>query len=213
MSLAYHADQIRTDGSHLNINEALALLSPAKDLRREHLTDPVGAVLGAREHGRVEWYTPAPYLDCARQVLDKIDLDPASSDIAQEQVRAGSYFTKDHDGLAQEWAGKIFCNPPYCDTDKFVDKLLEELTAGRVIEALLLVNAYTDKRWFHRAAAACAAICFTLGRIRFMTPDGEAQGQPPHGSAIFYFGPRLDRFCDAFAAHGLITSPVRADPP
>jgi ParB family transcriptional regulator, chromosome partitioning protein len=186
--------------AHLTIDQALALLDPSKDLRRGHLT------------GQVEWYTPSPYLDSARQVLGKFDTDPASSPVAQEQVRAGSYFTREDDGLAQPWTGKVWCNPPYCDADKFVDKLLAEIRAGRTTEALLLVNAYSDTRWFHRAARAAAAICFTLGRIRFGTPDGQPQSQPPHGSALMYFGPRLDRFRAAFASHGLIMLPA-GDPP
>jgi phage N-6-adenine-methyltransferase len=192
MRLAEHADQIRTESSDLTINQALALLSPAKDLRRGHLT------------GQVEWYTPPTYLDSARQVMGGFDVDPASSQVAQEQVRATSYFTRDDDGLAQPWTGKVWCNPPYCDADKFVDKLLAEIKAGRTTEAVLLVNAYSDTRWFHKAAHAAAAICFTLGRIRFETPDRQPQSQPPHGSALMYFGSQLDRFRVAFAGHGLI---------
>jgi hypothetical protein len=189
--LAEHADdldQMRIENSYLTIDQALAALADGKPPLRVHLT------------GAVEWYTPAPYLECARQVLGEFDTDPASSEIAQEQVRARSYFTREDDGLTQPWNGRVWCNP-HCDADKFVDKLLEELSAGRTTEAVFLVNAYCDTRWFHRAAAACSAICFTLGRIRFEKPDGQA-GQPPHGSALIYFGDQVDRF----ARH----SPARA---
>ena len=184
--------------AHLTIDQALTAIADRQPLR-VHLT------------GAVEWYTPAPYLECARYVLGEFDLDPASSDIAQEQVRALDYFTKDDDSLEQHWNGRVWCNPPYCNADKFVDKLLDEIRAGRTTEAVLLVNAYCDTRWFHRALAACAAICFTLGRIKFEKPDGQP-GQPPHGSAIFYFGPRLDRFSAAFADHGSIVLPARDEP-
>jgi phage N-6-adenine-methyltransferase len=157
--------------------------------------------------GSVEWYTPADYLDCARQVMGEFDLDPASSAIAQEVVRARAYFTAEDDGLAQQWHGRIWCNPPYCDAGKFVDKLLTEFGAGRISQAVLLVNSYTDTRWFHSAAAACAAICFTKGRIYFQKPDGDRLEQPAYGSAFIYFGDQLDRFRAAFAGHGLIMIP------
>jgi len=162
--------------------------------------------------GSVEWYTPKPYLERARQVLGEFDLDPASSPIAQEQVRAMRYFTVEHDGLAHEWRGKIWCNPPYSEAGKFVDKLLAELDAGRVTEAMLLVNAYCDTRWFHRAASACAAICFPLGRIYFERPDGDQMKQPAYGSAFIYFGDQVDRFRAAFAGQGLIMLPDGAAP-
>jgi phage N-6-adenine-methyltransferase len=175
------------------------------------------ALLGGRQAhppgpGSVEWYTPASYLDCARRVLGEFDLDPASSAVAQEQVQARAYFTKEGDGLTQPWQGKVWCNPPYCDAGKFVDKLLTELSAGRTTEAVLLVNAYCDTRWFHRAAAACAAICFLLGRIYFERPDGDQLRQPAYGSAFIYFGHQVDRFRAAFAERGVIMLPARAAP-
>jgi phage N-6-adenine-methyltransferase len=180
--------------SYSTLDSALAAIA---DKRHAH---PPGS-------GSVEWYTPAAYLDCARQVLGEFDLDPASNAIAQEQVRARSYFTKDDDGLSQQWNGRVWCNPPYSDAGKFVEKLLTGLSAGRTTEALLLVNAYCDTRWFHRAAAACAAICFPLGRIYFEKPDGDQMKQPAYGSAFIYFGDQLARFRAAFADQGLIVIP------
>jgi hypothetical protein len=41
--------------------------------------------------GEVEWYTPVEHLERARRVLGAIDLDPASSDLAQRQVKAARY--------------------------------------------------------------------------------------------------------------------------
>src|SRR5262245_14805307 len=43
--------------------------------------------------GVPEWYTPARLIEAGRAVLGDIDLDPASSDIAQKTVRAKEYFT------------------------------------------------------------------------------------------------------------------------
>lgn len=181
--------------SHSTLDAALsAIASPVK-----HPHAPGG--------GSVEWYTPGSYLECARQVMGEFDLDPATSPVAQEQVQARNYFTKDEDGLTQPWHGKIWCNPPYCDAGKFVDKLLAEIGAGRVSQAVLLVNSYTDTRWFHAAGDACAAICFTKGRIHFVRPDGDRLEQPAYGSAFIYFGHQVDRFRAAFASHGLITIP------
>jgi phage N-6-adenine-methyltransferase len=163
--------------------------------------------------GPVEWYTPELFLTCARQVLGEFDLDPASCPAAQRNVRARVYFTTEDDGLTQEWYGRVWCNPPYCDADKFADKLLAELGAGRVTSAILLVNAYIDTRWFQRAAAVCAAICFPLGRVYFERPGDDHARQPRFGSALLYFGLQMERFRAAFADKGLIVIPEAGDQP
>jgi phage N-6-adenine-methyltransferase len=197
MRLAANRDALNAQAAtHLTIDGALALVAE----RRAH---PPGS-------GSVEWHTPASYLDWARQVLGEFDLVPASNDVAQQQVRALAYFTREDDGLAQQWNGRIFCNPPYADAGKFIDKLLSELSAGRATEAVLLVNAHCDTRWFHRAAAACSAICFSLGRICFEKANGDQPRQPAYGSAFIYFGQRVDRFRAAFAGQGLIMRPDAA---
>src|SRR3990167_189333 len=63
--------------------------------------------------GENEWYTPKNYIDAAKQVMGSIDLDPASSAKANEIVQANKYYSKDDNGLTQEWAGNIWLNPPY----------------------------------------------------------------------------------------------------
>ena len=61
--------------------------------------------------GEVEWHTPAQWIEAARRVLGAIDLDPASSDRAQETVGAETYFTKETDGLSRPWAGRVWLKP------------------------------------------------------------------------------------------------------
>jgi phage N-6-adenine-methyltransferase len=155
--------------------------------------------------GENEWYTPAQYVEAARACLGSIDLDPASSAVAQQTVRAGRFFSRDDDGLRHEWRGRIWLNPPYSQPDiaRFIDKLLMEVNAGRATEAILLTHNYTDTGWFHAAAGQCAVLCFTRGRIRFVGASGEIAA-PTQGQAFFYFGPGLDRFRASFASFGFI---------
>jgi uncharacterized membrane-anchored protein len=63
--------------------------------------------------GEFEWYTPARYIELARGVMGGIDLDPASNAIAQQWIQADQYFTPTQNGLAQEWHGRVWLNPPY----------------------------------------------------------------------------------------------------
>src|SRR5262249_56141272 len=71
------------------------------------------SVRGTHNTGYYEWYTPARYIELAREVLGEIDLDPASSAKAQEIVKAQRYFTLEQDGLIRPWHGRVWLNPPY----------------------------------------------------------------------------------------------------
>ena len=89
--------------------------------------------------GNNEWYTPEKYIEAVRDVLGEIDLDPASSTYAQETVRAKSYFTPMDDGLAQDWHGRVWLNPPYAQPliSQFAAKMAGEVGAGRVPAAIM----------------------------------------------------------------------------
>ena len=59
-----------------------------------------------RNTGNFEWYTPAYIIEAARKTMGTIDLDPASSVIANETVKATTFYTIDDDGLIKEWGGR-----------------------------------------------------------------------------------------------------------
>ena len=155
--------------------------------------------------GENEWYTPKEYVELARKALGTIDLDPASSLQAQETVRAKAFYSLQDNGLAQEWKGRVWLNPPYAqpEIEHFIDKLVGEVSAGRTSEAILLTHNYTDTAWFHTAAKAAQLICFTRGRIKFQRYDG-AVGAPTQGQAFFYFGKRMATFTTVFGEVGFI---------
>jgi phage N-6-adenine-methyltransferase len=160
--------------------------------------------------GDVEWFTPTKYLESVRHVFGgRIDLDPASSDAAQLNVDAKQYFTVDDDGLAQQWRGNIFLNPPYAMPwiDLFVNKIVESYTAKEITQGILLTNNATDTKWFHLALQHCNAVCFTRGRISFIKSiNGISleKGSPAVGQAFFYFGSGASRFESGFSLYGRI---------
>jgi hypothetical protein len=161
--------------------------------------------------GDYEWHTPDEILIPVRKVLGEIHLDPASCDAAQARVRAREYYTVEDDGLSHAWHGKTFLNPPYKlpEIERFCGKLVEEINAGHVPEAILVTNNPTHTDWFQFIAPHAAVICFPDGKIGFIhaTHDGMS---PCQGQAIMYFGPNVERFCEVFAELGLIMEVRRA---
>lgn len=198
--------ELRDAGERV-IDEAI---QAALDEGRAPTNADVQRAVEARHHrtrftGENEWYTPPEYMEAVRACLGAIDVDPASSARAQESVRASRFFTRDNDGLRHDWHGRIWLNPPYSQPDiaRFIDKLLAEIAVGRVCQAILLTHNYTDTAWFHAAAGKSAAICFTRGRIRFVSATGGI-ATPTQGQAFFYFGSDSNRFCKTFGGFGFI---------
>lgn len=162
--------------------------------------------------GNDEWYTPTEYIECARRVMGTIDLDPASNEKAASVVKASAWFTTEDDGLAQEWSGTVWLNPPYSQPAiaQFADKMVAEWDSGRVTGAVVLTNNYTDSGWFHALAHAATAICFTRGRIRFISAEtGKRADSPPQGQSFFYFGNDVAAFIREFGDVGFIAEVVR----
>ena len=165
----------------------------------------------AQGTGENEWYTPPEYISAAKKVMGGIDLDPATSPQANQVIGASQIMTVDDDGLAQDWNGKVWLNPPYSQPaiHQFCEKTVAEWDTGRIDQAIVLTHNYTDTRWFHILTKSCAAICFTRGRIGFVSTSGE-KAAPTQGQAFFYFGSNADRFIEQFQEFGFIAHVIAA---
>lgn len=161
--------------------------------------------------GLNEWYTPPEYIDAAREVLGTIDLDPATSSLAQNIVKAKKIYTAKDDGLSHIWEGRVWLNPPYGSDliGQFVEKLCVAVESGEVPEAIMLVNNATETTWFQRASKSCSGICYHAGRIKFIDEYGEPSRSPLQGQAFLYFGDEPDRFFAAFKNYGFCTRVYR----
>lgn len=161
--------------------------------------------------GENEWYTPAEYADMAREVMGSIDLDPASCAEANEVIQAGTFYTKEDDGLTKNWKGNLWVNPPYSRDlmPAFVEKLKQSFISGDVDSAILLSHNNTDTAWFHSLVSISSAICFPKKRIKFYR--GEEIAAPTNGQAFFYLGDNVDAFADVFGIAGFIVEPIQTE--
>jgi phage N-6-adenine-methyltransferase len=144
-----------------------------------------------------ENYTPKEVIEMVRSVMGGIDLDPTSTPKANDVVGAAKFYTIDDDAMKHPWAGRVFMNPPYSCSGKFVRKLVSEYSKKSVTEATVLVNAYTDTSWFHLLADSSSVICMTRGRLGFWkTSPDNIVGQNRMGQCIAYMGPNRDKFLE-----------------
>lgn len=152
--------------------------------------------------GDNEWYTPPEYIDAARDVMGGIDLDPASSEDANEVIGASLFFTEDDDGRQLPWAGRVWMNPPYARPliDDFCAKLAKEYVAGNVTQAITLTNNATETGWFHALAEVATAMCFPRQRVKFWHP--KKKSAPLQGQAVVYLGDHDEDFRTRFVEFG-----------
>lgn len=155
----------------------------------------------ANNTGNNEWYTPPTYIEAVRNTMGSIDLDPASCEIANQNVKATRFFSKEEDGLTKVWAGNIWLNPPYSKglLSLFVDKLIESCFQ----QAIVLVHNCTETGWFRKLVDHANCIVFTDHRINFLRPDGtSSSGTSTRGQAFFYFGDNEEKFFTYFQQFG-----------
>jgi len=126
-----------------------------------------------------EWETPQDLFDR----LDRefcFELDACAT---AENAKCAQYFTKEHDGLRQEWLGCAFVNPPYGRAiGKWCQKSYE---ASTICTVVMLIPARTDTRWWHDWIMRAAEIRFIRGRLKF----GNSNNSAPFPSAIVVFRP------------------------
>lgn len=176
----------------------------------------IALITGSSES--VEWYTPKHIATAAQRTLGMIDLDPASCAEANATVRADRYHSKEDDGMAYPWHGRVWLNPPYGwhagppripNVALWSNKLIAEYDAGRVTAALLLVKAALGYEWFEQLWRKYPT-CVLRKRLSFDAPD-RVGGQAKHATAILYLGPKLPRFYQHFGPLGRIFDPAVVD--
>jgi len=131
------------------------------------------------EIDRDTWLTPRYLLDR----LGMFDLDPCAA-TAQPYWVAAKSFTVDIDGLKQEWAGRVFCNPPYSNTPPWVEK-----QAAYGLGIMLIPAAVDSIHWRRFVWTKAAAVLLLHGRTRFAHPDGSiTHGRPLRSCALIAWG-------------------------
>lgn len=153
--------------------------------------------------GEDEWYTPPKIAEAGRLTMGSIDLDPASSEIANSIIKATKIFTIEDDGLKMFWYGNVWLNPPYSqpNIEDFTDKLIHELQ--NIKQACVIVNNATETKWGQKLLRKCNAVCFLKGRVKFVNGHGVASSSPLQGQMVLYFGNNVDSFLTHFKNLGI----------
>lgn len=118
---------------------------------------------------RQNWKTPKAFY----QALDaefRFDFDPCPPNPT-------------FDGLKEPWGNVNFCNPPYNEIEKWIEKGALECCSGKTV--VFLIPSRTDTRWWHNHVMNAKEIRFIKGRLKF----DEHKNSAPFPSCIVIFKP------------------------
>ncbi|XAO35547.1 DNA methyltransferase [Gordonia phage Morgana] len=128
------------------------------------------------------WLTPPHIL----APLGAFDLDPCAAPEPRPWVTAARHIALPEDGLAADWEGRVWLNPPYSrEAVKWLRRLADHGTGTA------LVFARTETSWFVETVwQRASAVLFLHGRIHFHRADGtRAAANAGAPSCLVAYGP------------------------
>ncbi|TGJ99817.1 adenine methyltransferase [Leptospira langatensis] len=115
------------------------------------------------QSGSDDWATP----DSLFEELHKefaFNLDPCAT---ATNAKCTHFYSKEEDGLLQEWSGRVLMNPPYGrEIGRWVEKAYRQAQQSCEVVVCLLPSR-TDTKWFHDYVLGNAEIRFIKGRLKF----------------------------------------------
>ena len=128
------------------------------------------------------WLTPPEIL----AALGPFDLDPCAAPEPRPWPTAAQHIGLPDDGLAANWRGRVWCNPPFgAQTGAWLARMAQH---G---DGIALCFARTDTAMFQRWVWPYAsAVMFLAGRPHFHRPDGtRASGNSGGPICLVAYGP------------------------
>jgi phage N-6-adenine-methyltransferase len=135
-----------------------------------------------------DWYTPRSIID----KLGRFDLDPANG-YPGRYPTADRHYGPDDNGLAQQWFGRVWLNPPFSNAGPWALKMAAHGNG------IMLVFCRSDALWFQNAMRAANLALLVAGRINFMRP-GQENSRCPLGSVLLAYG---SFNCDCLLSSGI----------
>lgn len=163
-----------------------------------------GNAMGGHQSARpisTTWLTPPPVID-GLGGADSFDLDPCAFEGSPIRT-ARAAICLPQDGLAVEWDGRVYLNPPYTsgEVDGWLAKLARHGRGTALIFARTETECFTREVW-----GKASGLLFLQGRLHFHHPDGtRAKANAGAPSVLCAYGADdLDRLAASPLAGSLV---------
>lgn len=140
-----------------------------------------------------DWYTPAWIFEAMDVTFD---LDVAAPPGGVPWIPARRSFSLEDDGLAQEWEGFVWCNPPYSHVRPWATKWANH---G---DGLLVVSADLSSSGQFSAFTRATTLFVPEGRLKFANGHGDPKHSPNFTAVILGAGLRASRALNRLDNYG-----------
>lgn len=142
--------------------------------------------MGSHQSARAEtttWLTPPNLI----AELGPFDLDPCAAPSPRPWPTAARHIELPEDGLAADWAGHVWLNPPYSFAAwQWLAKLAEHGDGIALVFARTETAGFVAQVW-----EKATGVLFLYGRLHFHKPDGErARANSGAPSCLVAYGER-----------------------
>ena len=144
-----------------------------------------------------DWYTPAWIFDAMPGVV--FDVDVAAPPGGVPWLPAKRYLTKAEDGLAADWDGLVWMNPPFSEAGQWLGRFLDH-GLGVCLLPVAKSAWFTDQAWSYLDGLVALP-----ASLRFVVPgpeDTEASNSIPYQCVLGAMGfgvTALELFAERFA--------------
>ena len=111
-----------------------------------------------------DYYTPKWIFD----TLDvHFDIDVAAPDNGPAFTPCTTYYTKETDGLTQEWSGNVFMNPPFSNAKPWVEKFIKHNNG-------IAILPFAKSKWFNDLWDLDIGIVALPSSMKYDNPTGKS---------------------------------------
>lgn len=116
-----------------------------------------------------DYKTPKVLYDYFTKDLNLFDITPFQSEI---------------DYMIIEWNRNIYCNPPYSNTEKWINEIIKRFDNNELDNCIILIPSRTDTKYFNKIINSkyISHIVFLKGRLKF----NDLKNSAPFPSCLIY---------------------------
>jgi hypothetical protein len=163
-----------------------------------------------------DWITNPSTIVHVTNVLGNIELDPASSLVANKIVGAERIYTIEDNSLTMEWiSSNIYINPPFgkigtkSQAGIFAEYAIDQYRKGNFKEGIILIHTRVGYKWFNHLLDRLVSATLKE-RIRFINPQTMQIGpQAKTAQTLFYLGADSSKFTEEFKDKAYILYPTK----
>lgn len=135
---------------------------------------------------------------------DYFDLDPCAHLPNGEPIvkTAKHYYTKEQDGLKQDWFGNVFVNFPYSQAREWLAKCADEYAKGNARNIVVLCFVRSETKAWQDYVKYATGINLLAKRIKFLDSSGIEKGNGNAPSCLIAFG--NDAYYKLFNFKGIV---------